>query len=366
MDATREISGIELTGIELARAYYDDVVRPLLDAWRPGLPHAAARLGSGSDVLGLDDTTSRDHDWGLRLTLLVDADDVAAVDAHLAGALPATYRGLPTRFATTWHPDVGHRVEVATPGELARSRLGVDATKALEASEWFALTGQSVLEVTAGAVFADGPGELTRLRERLRWYPDDVWLQVLAAEWERLGQELPFVGRTGARGDDLGSRVLAARLAGSLMRLGLLLERRWPPYPKWLGTAFSATPSGGAAGGHLARALAAATWQERDGALAAACDAVLERQREVGLPAPEGAAAGPFFDRPFHGVRDEVAHALREAAGGVAADGASSRAVEQWVDGVDVLMDPERGSRRFRRPGSSRRAPPRTRRSRGT
>ncbi|WP_277211334.1 DUF4037 domain-containing protein [Isoptericola croceus] len=332
MDITEEMSGIEL-----ARHYYVDVVGPVLTAWRPDLPYAAARLGSGSDVLGLDDATSRDHDWGLRLTLLVGADDVAAVDEHLAEALPETYRGLPTRFATTWEPVVRHRVEVATAAEFARSRLGIDATRELAAADWLALTGQSVLEVTAGAVFVDGPGEITALRERLRWYPHDIWLRVLAAEWERLGQELQFVGRTGSRGDDLGSRVLAARLVGSVMRLGLLLERRWPPYPKWLGTAFSATPSAESAGEPLARALAATTWQERDSALAAACDAVLERQRVIGLPAPEGPATEPFYGRPYRGVRD-VPKALREVAG----DGAALRAVEQWVDGVDILMDPER------------------------
>ena len=65
-----------LHGAALARAYFDDLVRPLLDAHFPGVPYAAARLGSGSDVLGFDDATSRDHDWGCRLTLLLD--DAAA------------------------------------------------------------------------------------------------------------------------------------------------------------------------------------------------------------------------------------------------------------------------------------------------
>jgi len=68
-------------GIELARRYFGEVVRPLLAHRRPGLSSAAGRLGSGSDVLGLDDDRSRDHDWGLRLTVLV-ADDGTAVHDH--------------------------------------------------------------------------------------------------------------------------------------------------------------------------------------------------------------------------------------------------------------------------------------------
>ncbi|MEN5073728.1 DUF4037 domain-containing protein [Isoptericola cucumis] len=327
------------TGTGLARAYYDDVVRPLLDAWRPGLPHAAARLGSGSDVLGLDDATSRDHDWGLRLTLLVDAADVADVDAHLEAALPAEHAGLPTRFATTWEPVVRQRAEVATPAGFARSRLGLDPTTELDPVGWLSLTGQSVLEVTAGPVFADGPGEITAIREHLRWYPDDVWLHVLAAEWARVGQELPFVGRTGSRGDDLGSRVLAGRLAGSLMRLAMLLERRWPPYPKWLGTMAAGTAAGAAAGPYLAAALAAPSWQERDAALGRACDALHDRQRELGLPALDGPATEAFYDRPFRGLRG-VPEALHAAV--PAGVRRLPAAVEQWVDAVDVLMDPAR------------------------
>jgi hypothetical protein len=54
----------DLRGAELARRFFTDVVEPLLSHALPGLGYAAARLGSGSDVLGLDDEMSRDHDWG--------------------------------------------------------------------------------------------------------------------------------------------------------------------------------------------------------------------------------------------------------------------------------------------------------------
>jgi hypothetical protein len=94
----------ELSGAELARAFHEDVIAPLLSRTLPRLQYAAARLGSGSDVLGLDDVMSRDHDWGCRLTLLVDAADRSAVhqvNELLDRDLPPDYRGLPVRFATT-------------------------------------------------------------------------------------------------------------------------------------------------------------------------------------------------------------------------------------------------------------------------
>ena len=329
-----------MSGTELARAYWADVVRPILERELPDVPRAAGRLGTGSDVLGLDDDTSRDHDWGLRLTLLVPADRTGEVDELLTAALPAVYRGRPTAFPLTGDPAVRHRIEVATPDGFVRSRTGLDVGAGPTAPGWLSLTGQSVLEVTAGPVFEDTAGRITALRERLAWYPHDVWLHVLAADWTRVGQELPFVGRTGQRGDALGSRLIAARLVTALVRLGFLLERRWPPYPKWAGTLFGRLPVASAVHPHVGAALASPTWQARDAALRAACEALHERQRAVGLPTLDGPACEDFYDRPFTGLRDGVAGTLRGAITDPQVRALSHRGgIEQWVDDVGTLTD---------------------------
>src|SRR5699024_76026 len=90
------------------------------------------------------------------------------------------------------------------------------------------LTGQAVLEVTAGPVFHDGPGVLGSLRERLSWYPQDVWLYALATDWHRLAQELPDVGRAGLRGDEDGSAVIAARHVRTMLPLAPRAVARRP------------------------------------------------------------------------------------------------------------------------------------------
>jgi hypothetical protein len=334
---------VEPGGVDLARCYWSEVVAPLIRGQWPDLPHTAGRLGGGSDVLGLDDGVSRDHDWGLRLTLLVPADRVGGVRSLLERELPATFRGMPTRFATSWDPAVVHRVDVMAPEDFATGHLGVGLGGPVDSVDWLVLTGQSVLEVTAGPVFSDTDGRLSRLRHILAWYPPDLWRYTLACDWQRIDQELPFIGRTAQVGDDLGSRLITARLVRVAMHLGFLLHRRWPPYPKWFGTMFAALPIAAELQPALSRAVAADSWPERERALCQALESLLVVQRRAGLPAPDSATR-PFFDRPFRGVSPDVIAALGRDIEDPVVRGLplGVGAIEQWVDNVDVLVQPGR------------------------
>ena len=335
----------DLNGAELARRFYTDVVEPLLSRSLPELRYAAARLGSGSDVLGLDDAMSRDHDWGCRLTLLVDEDardQVPRISAILEEELPERFGQYPVRFPVTWDSSLSHKVEVATAADFAASRLGVDPSGGLSALDWLTVTGQSVLEVTAGPVFTDRTSALAAVRTLLAWYPPDVERYVLAAGWQRICQLLPMMGRTAEAGDELGSRLLSARLAEDLLWLAFALSRRWAPYAKWRGTVFRSLPVA-AQLGPLLDAAAAPRWRDREEALTSACGLLLDVQRERGLPTPDYAVI-PFYDRPYRALDEAVPQALLDGITDpdVTRLPPMAGSVEQWVDSVDVLSSPGR------------------------
>jgi Domain of unknown function (DUF4037) len=339
------VSESALSGRELARQFHADVVQPLLAESMPRLRYAAGRLGSGSDVLGLDDEMSRDHDWGCRLTLLVDGPDrdaVPQISGLLERELPESYRGFPVRFPVTWDPSISHKIEVATVASFATSRLGVDPTGEMPVVDWLVLTGQSVLEVTAGPIFVDRTAELAPARARLRWYPPDVERYVLAAGWQRLSQQMPMVGRTAGCGDELGSRLLSAQLAGDLIWLAFALSRQWQPYAKWRGAAFHTLAVAADLAGPLAAATAA-HWRARESGLADACEVLLSAQRARGLPAPASAVTR-FWDRPFRTVDQAIGEALLAGIADpqVSALPTGIGSIEQWVGNVDVLASPAR------------------------
>jgi Domain of unknown function (DUF4037) len=296
-------------GTALAGRFYASVVGPLLG----DRPHTAALIGPGSEVLGFDTPRSTDHDWAPRLQLFVVPADVAAVVDLVDHGLPATFGGYPVAI----EPGPHHRVVVTDLSTWFAGRLGFDPRAGVSLLDWLATPTQRLAEVTGGAVFHDASGELTLARERLAWYPEDVWRYVLAAQWARIGEEEPFVGRCEEVGDADGARVVAARLTRDRLRLRLLMRRRYPPYSKWLGSAAGPDPGPVALAGEF---------------------------NALGLVPPIDATLRPFFDRPYlvlgagrfadalwASIRDPAVRALPRTG-----------AIDQFVDHTPVLRDVRR------------------------
>jgi hypothetical protein len=334
-------------GLDLARDFYAAAVRPLLQEEFPRLEYAAALLGPGSDVAGFDTERSTDHDWGPRLQVYLADDDAerhaAGLTAMLADRLPETFRGYQVRFPVTKEPDgiARHRVEVSGLGAWRTGRLGFDPRRGVTLLDWLATPTQLLAEFTTGEVFHDGPGELTRARQNAAWYPRDVWLYVLACQWQRIDQEEPFPGRCAEAGDELGSRVVTARLARDLMRLCLLMHRRYPPYSKWLGTAFTRLPGAAALTASLTAAISAGGYQDRERHLGEALTAVAALHNKLELTPPLDTRTRRFYDRPFQVLgAARFSAALRDAISDPRVRHLPpAGAVDQFIDNTDAVGD---------------------------
>lgn len=304
-----------IKGLELSRLFYEEAVRPLLEESFPSLRHAAARLWTGSEVLGFDTEMSRDHEWGPRVDLFVEGDVHEAVrepvSEMLRQRLPHSFRGYPTNFASTDPSDefvkrlveseegpVNHKVGVYTPRGFFQNYLGFDIEQEIEPADWLTFPEQKLRTISSGRIFHDEIG-LEDVRRRFSYYPRDVWLFQLGCVWVRVGQEEHFMGRAGMVGDEIGSALICARLVRDLMRLCFLMEKTYAPYSKWFGTAFNRLTCAPSLSPHLSAALAARVWQEREEHLAAAYRIVAEMHNGLGITEELPVEPRDFFGRPF-------------------------------------------------------------------
>lgn len=307
-----------MKGVHLSSLFYRDIVRPWLNEAFPGLRHDAGIFGYGSELLGFDDDMSRDHNWGPRVQLVVTEDDFATHAAAIVDSFdavkPTTFLGEPIGYRSRPHPPIvaddalgrpEHGVEVFTAKGVLRTTLALDPATSLDALIWLSLPEQKLLELTAGEVFHTGLGDLARLRENFSRCPRDVTLYKLAAQWRNIADEQAFVGRAGYVGDDLGSRIIAARLVRDIMRVCFLLEGRYAPYAKWFGSAFARLASSEALMPMLTAVLKAETWEPRQARLAQACLAVAEMHAAAGFPLSVTPRIGPYYDRPFPTINAE-------------------------------------------------------------
>jgi hypothetical protein len=355
-----------IPGLELSRLYYEETVKPILQADFPDLVHSAGLIGSGSEVLGFDTEMSADHNWGARLFLFLSVDDHARVAAQvcesLAYKLPFSFRGYPTHFQDVpddtgtlvpklvkQHP-VQHRVHITVLSDFLRRYTGVDLDQEWTALDWFTVPEQKLRTLVAGAVYHDGLNVLQPMRRKLAYYPRDVWLCLLSAQWTRIGQEEPFVGRAGTVGDEVGSAIIAARLVRDLMRVGFLMEKQYAPYSKWFGTAFAQLRCAATLTPIFQRVLNAPTWQEREKHLGAALETAAALHNDLGITSPVSTQLSRFHDRPFTVIgSDDIAERIWEAIQDeeVKALPYGVGKVEQVVDSTDILSNADR-CRRFR------------------
>lgn len=226
-----------MKGLELARQYYETYGKEMLQAqFSDILPNLAIGFaGSGSECYGFDDETSQDHDFEPAFCIFLPGEDV--VDRRTEFLLERAYAKLPKQFMgyerSPLNPVGGNRHGVIRMEEFFLSKTGSPDGE-LSVEQWFSLPEYGLLEATNGEVFADPYGRFTAIREKLRYFPENVRRKKLAGHLLLMGQAGQYnYGRCVARGETAAAQLAVFEFAQSALHSVYLLNRAYMPYYKW-------------------------------------------------------------------------------------------------------------------------------------
>lgn len=231
--------------IDISRAFFSEVVRPILEREFPveTAQTAFGVFGYGSEVLRLDDDYSRDHHWGLRINALMpealfQARGEALMRA-LSAHLPAEYRGHSLREGyTRWSG-----LELGSLEAYLGRTIGL--TRAPEThAEWLSMPEEDIIHVVAGEVWHDPSGRFSGVRQVLGgYYPEPVRRRRLA-HWCRYfsGMGTYALKRAILRDNEFYAVTRFANAIRLGVQMAFLLDRVYFPYDKWLYAYFTRLP----------------------------------------------------------------------------------------------------------------------------
>lgn len=235
-----------MNGLEISRAYFDTYGMPMLEEKFPELlPYVAAGLfGSGSECFGFDDELSRDHDFDPGFMLLLPGEDI--VDRKQEFALERAYASLPKEFMGVERPKMapvgGARRGVMRMADFFVEKTGSSSGE-LTVEQWLAVPSYALAEAVNGQVFFDGSGELTKVREALAHYPEDVRRKKLAGHLLLAAQAGQYnYPRCLRHGETAAAQLAVIAFAQSVMEIVFLLNDAYQPFYKWQFRAIRALP----------------------------------------------------------------------------------------------------------------------------
>ncbi|PWG66570.1 DUF4037 domain-containing protein [Bifidobacterium callitrichidarum] len=255
-----------VSGLKLTRAFWTQVVRPMIEAKHPQYAGriAAGLVGHGSECYGFDDAYSQDHDFGPRCCLWLADEDYAAIGDRLQAdyaALPRDFTvdgqghvtfaatetgGEPVTEATRRFSPVTPRAQgtnrrdgVFRIGDFFTAITGYPAAPAPTAAhEWLMLDEATLAAATNGEVFQDPTGMFSKTRQGFKDMPDDVRLALISKRLGMIAQAGQYnLPRSLKRGDAaaawLSIREFVNATASLVFLINVPMVVGYMPYYKW-------------------------------------------------------------------------------------------------------------------------------------
>ncbi len=214
-------------GLDICRAFYQEVGRQVILDACPQIKDVlcAGLVTHGSDSLGCDDEYSQDHDWGPGFCVWLPQKEY-----NIYGdCLKKAYESLPHTFR-------GHTRLVSSRGD---NRVGIFCLEESfvvpkTTNEWLNTPECELKMKTSGEIFEDHYGEVSKRREILNYYPDDIFRLKLARQVALMAQTGQYnYKRLLKRGDHVAVKWCLMQFVQASLSTLYLLNREYEPYYKW-------------------------------------------------------------------------------------------------------------------------------------
>ncbi|HBZ52676.1 MAG TPA: hypothetical protein DEO82_02770 [Eubacterium sp.] len=221
-----------MKGLELAREYYHTYGKKLISDYASNPDSVCAGLvGEGSECLGFDDETSKDHDFG-GICIFVPDETTDEELKRLSDAYEELVKKTVEKTGKSIYGD-GRR-GVFRVSQFYENLLGTDPFAITDVDLIF-IPDYCIANATSGEIFCEGDGTFVRIRDKLKVMPRDVKLKKLAARMGYMAQYGQYnYMRMYNRGEFCACLVAKAEFMKQAAWACYLLEGKYSPYYKWM------------------------------------------------------------------------------------------------------------------------------------
>jgi len=237
-----------MKGLELARGYYEEFGKPMLEnEFEDVLPYLCVGfVGSGSEHYGFDDLISQDHDIEPGFCIFLPGEDV--VDRKRAFALERAYAKLPKEYGGMkrglMSPVGGNRNGVIRIEDFYSAAVGAPDGN-LSAEPWLHIPDYALADATNGEIFFDNYGLFTEICERIKAMPADIKYKRLAGNLLVMAQSGQYnFTRCLSHGEPEAAQLALNEYVSATLKVLFLLNDRYMPYYKWSFRALRELPDG--------------------------------------------------------------------------------------------------------------------------
>ena len=225
-----------MRGIELARSFYEQFGKPMIENEFAEFKDriAVGLVGRGSECFGYDDVISQDHDFGASLCIWITDEDEKSVGFRLFRAYSKLVKEHGTIISSPQNTVGESGRGVMTISEFYRQYIGENSIP-LTLSDWLYIPSYYLAEAINGEVFCDPLGQFSAVREYIKsGMPEDVRLKRMASCAFYMAQAGQYNYERCLKHNEIGAARLALdEFAKNAVELVFWSNRSYMPYYKW-------------------------------------------------------------------------------------------------------------------------------------